>query len=505
MTTPGDPPVERPQDSALLHRPSFGIRTRIALSFLLCFVVTGSVTLASSLALRRIEQKLYFLEVADRYTSNIQQARRYEKNYFLYGTDLPLAHEHVRVARTALSGTAAEVERVVGPQAYHELLSHLDRYEELLSGLDGGPPRAGVPATRGAIEAELRVHGAKMVDVALGIAEAERQSVRRMLRLQKQMPIAALVVLLALIFYITNFLARQILAPLGRMVKATARIAEGDFSPVKPQRRYRDEFTGLALAINHMLLELNRRQEMLAESQKLRAIGTLTAGVAHELNNPINNISLTAEGLLEDYATLDDAARLDLCHDMLTQAERAKGVVRNLLDFARQRDVRVEPLDLGLLLGETVRLTGNQVRLAGAHLEVDIPDGLPAIRGDRQQISQVFVNLYLNALDAMPQGGTLRVRAGVAPDRPGFLRVDVEDTGIGIPESVLPYVFDPFYTTKGAKGTGLGLSVSYGIVTGHGGDITVQSQAGAGTTFSVFLPVAAHEDPQVAAVGAGVG
>jgi hypothetical protein len=151
MMKTGEPSVVPPRDrdaldpaaadSALLRRPSFGIRTRIALSFLLCFVVTGSVTLASSIALRRIEQKLYFLEVADRYTSNIQQARRYEKNYFLYGTDLPSAHEHVREARTALSGTAAEVERVVGRQTYSELLRHLDRYELLLSGLDGGPPR----------------------------------------------------------------------------------------------------------------------------------------------------------------------------------------------------------------------------------------------------------------------------------------------------------------------------------------------------------------------------
>jgi two-component system NtrC family sensor kinase len=163
----------------------------------------------------------------------------------------------------------------------------------------------------------------------------------------------------------------------------------------------------------------------------------------------------------------------------------------------------VENLDLALLLNETVRLAGNQVRLARAQLDVDIRGDLPPIRGDRQQLSQVFVNLYLNALDAMPEGGELRVRAAAADDRPGFLKVDVEDTGVGIPETVLPYVFDPFYTTKGAKGTGLGLSVSYGIVTTHGGDITVRSQPGAGTTFSVYLPIApaAREEPAPEAAG----
>ncbi len=472
-------------DVALLRRPSFSIRKKIALSFLLCFLVIGAVTLVSLVTLGRIEQKLHFLEVADACTSQIQQARRFEKNYLLYGTGLDNALEYASEARATLGGASAEFALIVGQKPYGEMRQHLERYEQLLLSLASAP----TGARRRALEAEIRQHGAEMVAAALRVAEAERQSVGSMLRLSKQMPLAALAVLFVLILYITNFLARQLLAPLGRMVNAAGRIAKGDFTPLQPARRYRDEITGLALAMNRMMQELNQRQEALAEAQKLRAIGTLTSGIAHELNNPINNISLTAEAMLEDYQTLADEDRLDMCRDLLTQAERAQGIVRNLLDFSRQRDVHMEVLDLVALLRSTARLAGNQIKLAGARLELDVPDAVPAIHGDRQQLSQVFVNLYLNALDAMTSEGIIRVVVIGAPSQPGYVQVDVSDNGTGIPADVLPFIFDPFFTTKEAKGTGLGLSVSYGIVTKHGGSISVTSSPGNGTTFSVLLPV----------------
>jgi len=489
---PGDPSIEplsghdalTPADVALLGRPSFSIRKRIALSFLLCFLVIGGVTVASLATLRRIEQKLHFLEVADTYTNQIQQARRFEKNYLLYGTGLDAALEYAHEARATLGGASAEFARIVGEKPYREMRQHLERYELLLLGLAGA-----TGATRSTFEVEIRQHGAEMVAAALRVAEAERQSVGSMLRLSKQMPLAALAMLLVLILYITNFLARQLLAPLGRMVNAAGRIAKGDFTPLQPTRRYRDEFTGLSLAMNRMMQELDQRQEALAEAQKLRAIGTLTAGIAHELNNPINNISLTAEAMLEDCGTLAEADRLDMCRDLLAQTERAQGIVGNLLDFSRQRAVHMEVVDLAALLHSTTRLAGNQIKLAGARLELEAPDNVPAIRGDRQQLSQVFVNLYLNALDAMTSDGIIRVVLGDAPNRAGYVQVEVSDNGSGIPADVLPFIFDPFFTTKAAKGTGLGLSVSYGIVAKHGGDIRVASTPGAGTTFTVLLPV----------------
>jgi two-component system NtrC family sensor kinase len=484
-------PSAEPQtavDFALLRRPSLTIRKKIALSFLVCFCVIGAVTLASLVTLSRIERKLHFLEVADTYTNQIQQARRFEKNYLLYGTGLDTARDYAGEAQTTLAGAATEFSSIVGQRPYDEMRSHLERYEQLLFRIATDTEGA-AGSQRSALETEIREHGGQMVAAALRVAEAERRSVQSMLRLSRQMPIAALVILLVLILYITNFLARQLLAPLGRMVKATERVAQGDFTPLRPARRYRDEFTGLALAMNQMMQELNRRQEALAEAQKLRAVGTLTAGIAHELNNPINNISLTAEAMLEDAETLTTAQRLDLCRDLLSQTERAQGIVRNLLDFSRQREVHVECLDLGALLRSTIKLVGNQVMLAGARLDLDVPDDFPPISGDGQQLAQVFVNLFLNALDAVAQGGVIRVAARQAPGDSRYVQVEVSDNGKGIPPEVLPFVFDPFFTSGKAKGTGLGLSVSHGIVAKHGGTIRVDSSPERGATFTVSLPV----------------
>ncbi|MBN1608364.1 MAG: HAMP domain-containing protein [Polyangiaceae bacterium] len=497
MTREPTAPIPDPLDPAqaaeyaLVHRPGFTIRKKIALSFLACFVVIGAVTLASSVILRRIEQRLHFLELADIYTSNIQQARRYEKNYFLYGTDLASALEHVADARRTLAGAHAHFDQVVGAKTHREMVRHIERYEHLVTRLRQGDIVAA--QSKQAAEVELRQHGGQMVEVALHVAEAERQRVRRLLQLSKNMPIAALVLLLALILYVVHFLTRQILGPLGRMVDYARRIADGDFSPIFPARRYRDEFTGLVLAMNRMMHELHRRQEMLADAQKLRAIGTLTAGVAHELNNPLNNISLTVESLLEDYETLRDEERLSMARDLLAQTERAQGVVRSLLDFSRQRQPRMEALDIGALLSQTNKLLANQVKLAHTRLEFSVAEGLPPVRGDGQQLAQVFVNLYLNAIEAMGRDGHLQVVARSQDDRPGFVRVDIRDSGRGIPDNALRYIFDPFFTTKGAKGTGLGLSVSYGIVAKHEGTIEVESKVGEGTTFSVLLPVARVE------------
>jgi two-component system NtrC family sensor kinase len=278
--------------------------------------------------------------------------------------------------------------------------------------------------------------------------------------------------------------------PLSRLGASTQRIAGGDFTPLTPQRWYRDEFSNFALALNTMMRELAHRQDVLVQSHKLSAVGTLTAGVAHELNNPINNITLTAEMLKEDYGTLGDGERLEMVNDLVEQAARAQKIVRNLLDFARESEITTEKLDLAAVLQGATSLAANQIRLSGARIALDVASNLPAIHGDRQSLIQVFVNLLLNALDVVGKGGRVRIAAGSKHD-PGWVQVTVTDDGPGIPAHALPYIFDPFFTTKPrGKGTGLGLSVSLGIVRQHGGDIRVESEPGKGTTVTILLPAA---------------
>jgi two-component system NtrC family sensor kinase len=177
-------------------------------------------------------------------------------------------------------------------------------------------------------------------------------------------------------------------------------------------------------------------------------------------------------------------------NDLVEQAGRAQRIVRNLLDFARESEITTERLDVAEVLRDTTRLAANPIRLAGAKITLDLAENLPPVHGDKQSLSQVFVNLLLNALDSVKKGGRVRIAAASEHDR-GWIEITVTDDGCGIPAHVLPHVFDPFFTTKPrGKGTGLGLSVSLGIVRQHGGDIRVESTAGKGTTVTVMLPAA---------------
>jgi len=483
---------EHRAEKALLGRPSFSVRSRLLLGFLLFFVLYAAAEITAFITLSKLDSKTRFLVIADRYTSEIQQARRYEKNYLLYHSDLQSVLDHVAAAESLMTVSAPELGSVLGKENLAILEDHLVRYKALIFELPtaGATVEDSLLSTPSTIENELREHGSQMIAFALELSEKEHRLVRMMFQWAKLFPMLFLLLLLAIAIYMANLLFRQINRPLSRLMGLTQQIAEGNLTPIMPARKYRDEFTNVVLALNHMMYELKRRQEQMIESHKLRAIGTLTAGVAHELNNPLNNIMLTAASLEEDYDTLGNDEKLDMVRDLMKEAERSERIVKNLLDFAREAEIQTEHLDLRQLISETTRLAQNQVKLKGAKVDVSIPDNLPLIHGDRQQLRQVFLNLILNALDAMPQGGQLWISAHRS-STPGHVTLFFKDNGCGIPSHVLPSIFDPFFTTKStSKGTGLGLSVSKGIIEKHGGYITVESTEGGGTTFGVHLPTA---------------
>jgi signal transduction histidine kinase len=484
--------IETEAQRALKERPSFSIRTRIILGFLMLFLLSLGINIASVIMLNRIQSKLVFLESAGNYSIEVQQARRFEKNFFLYGTNLDDATEHVHSAREILASNQDEMAVVVGTANFRTLVRHVERYEELLDRLaeSDESEETDVRGRYEKIEEELREHGAEMISVAGQLLAKERESVGIMLQASKRILIVFLPILLVVIFYVANFIARQMLQPLNRLMADTRRIAEGDFTPITPRRRYRDEFSELAMALNHMLHQLAHRQELLVQAHKLRAVGTLTAGVAHELNNPINNIMLTASLLEEDYTELSDQQRLDMVEDLVDQAERSRVIVRNLLEFARESEMKSGLFQIQDLIDEVLQLTSNQIKLSKVKVVRQFVPNLPACHGDRQQISQVFLNLVLNAVDAMPGGGVLTVSTRTTDER-DYIMVEIADTGVGIPDHVLGNIFDPFFTTKSTgKGTGLGLSVSLGIIQSHGGEIRARSRTKEGTTFTVLLPMA---------------
>jgi signal transduction histidine kinase len=279
---------------------------------------------------------------------------------------------------------------------------------------------------------------------------------------------------------------KNISEPLSILRKATEKVSKGVFEKVGYPVDRDDEISACLNAFNKMTQEIKIRQEQLLHSRKMASIGTFTFGIAHELNNPINNISLIVDALLED-SDLPYQERLSLYQDLMAQADRSAEIVKSLLEFSRTDQKQMERLSLEEVVDKTVRLVRNKINLQQIKYKKFINTPLQPIWIDKSRLQQALLNLLVNAIQAMPNGGTLSIALG-AGETPDEIRIDVADTGIGIPKEDLDTIFDPFFTTKKeGEGTGLGLSVTYGIIQKHGGRITVQSTPGEGTCFSIFL------------------
>jgi PAS domain S-box-containing protein len=253
-----------------------------------------------------------------------------------------------------------------------------------------------------------------------------------------------------------------------------------------------DEVVGV-LGIARDITERKQMEAQLLQASKLAAIGELAAGVAHEINNPVAIISGTAEQLqfLVDRMSkhpdgLDERFSTHLTM-IREQAERCKRITQGLLNFARKTEIQVTDVNIIRLVEETVALLENRARAERKTIETHLPTDTPRLSADSHQIEQVFLNLLNNALDAVDAGGTVTIRALTEN---GSIRIDVTDDGTGISDEALKKIFDPFFTTKPiGKGTGLGLSICFGIVQRMNGTISVNSNPGAGTTFTVRLPL----------------
>jgi PAS domain S-box-containing protein len=236
--------------------------------------------------------------------------------------------------------------------------------------------------------------------------------------------------------------------------------------------------------------ELARTQVQLVQAEKMASLGKLAAGVAHQLNNPLNGITLFASLTMEEHE-LSDEVRKNLFR-IRKDAERCRDTVRELLEFSRQAGRNIRPHDINQSVERTLFLLENQTLFQNIEIDRRLSPSLPSIPVDVQQMNHVFMNIILNAADAMSGAGRLTVRSSLSEDG-RHVCVEIADTGGGIAPEVLPHIFEPFFTTKEAgKGTGLGLSVAYGIVLEHRGSIRVASRPGEGAVFTVELPVAAE-------------
>jgi len=230
-------------------------------------------------------------------------------------------------------------------------------------------------------------------------------------------------------------------------------------------------------------------ESRLIQAAKLAAVGEMAAGIAHELNNPLTTVTGFTELVTEELPA-ESPLRNDLGL-VLREAQRARSVVRRLLDFARQSDIVRVRSDVNEIIDDVLALVNHLLRTSGVQLITNLPNGLPWIMVDHNQIKQVILNLIHNAIHAMPDGGELRIStARHRRENHDWLTIILTDTGVGIAPENIERIFEPFFTTRSKDGgTGLGLSVSYGIMADHGGFIEVESEVGKGTTFTMWLPV----------------
>jgi two-component system NtrC family sensor kinase len=356
-----------------------------------------------------------------------------------------------------------------------------------------------------------------VLDIGISLARVDRE-IAAAERRAAWMAGGTLILALAVIGVLIR---RNLARPVAALVEGTERVAAGDLEHTIPVgsrdelgslaasfnemtaalARARAEVAGLVSTLEHRVEERSRElqaaQDRLIQSEKLASLGQLAASIAHEINNPLAGVLTYARLLARKLATEvpDAEARRSLLRQLALverETERCCAIVRNLLEFARQREPKVEPVDVSAVLGEALSLVGNRLTIQGIELERRL-EPLPEVPADAGQLRQVMVNILLNACEAMAGGGKLTATS--RPDEAGGgVQVEIGDTGPGIPPEHLGRIFDPFFTTK-EKGTGLGLSVAYGIVQRHGGRIDVRSHPGEGTAMTVWLPRAGPPKP----------
>ncbi len=348
----------------------------------------------------------------------------------------------------------------------------------------------------------LQFTGNEMEEISGRIAFRERQKINSFIDRTQNLLLAALGLLCIIgpmfVYKTSSFIVK----PINRLSEIARKVSGGDITLRAPIKE-NDETYLLAVSFNTMLDNLqetqqslqesvellNEKQAQLIESEKRASLGFLVAGVAHELNNPLNNISLTAETMNADLGNLTSEEMNDLISDIMMQSKRAQTIVENLLDFARARkSVDMENQDIISIVNDSISLVANQLRISEIQLVKNIPKQSIYVNGNRSKLEQVLISIMTNAMQSMKEAGTLSIR--VETDNNKFVLIKISDTGQGIAEDDVKNIFEPFYTTKPpGEGTGLGLSISNTLIAEHKGEISVESRLGKGSAFSIKLPL----------------
>lgn len=476
------------------------LQGKIILVYLALAALAVGLSLIALLEINLIARKTEAGSKVAEFFDATLELRRFEKNHFLYGQpqDLQENTHYARLAIDLLQRDREAFVALISPTGALNLEHDLTRYGRLMAAHAQSPDNE-------TLATEVRALGYRIVTAGETLAAKERQNLRDALTKHQRNLLVSVSAVAGLLLLAGLFLGRWVTRPLKEMEASMEAVAHGQLTRLSLDISER-ELASLTQAFNHVLDELERRQHTLVRAEKLASLGTLLSGVAHELNNPLSNISSTAQILNED-ANFASEIHRELLTDIDHETRRAATIVRSLLDYARDRNFHSQPVDLAELIEETLRFL-KTLKPTGVEMKLNVPAGL-TVAADRPRLQQALLNLIKNALEAMGNYGELSIevcrrKAGLSDEatmlagscRPGAAVVDltVSDTGPGIPPEALPRIFDPFFTTKPVGyGNGLGLFIVHEIIDEHGGCIGAENLPEGGARFSIRLPIG---DPQ---------
>lgn len=435
----------------------------------------------------RLSKSMWFFEMAGELNGTILEMRRYEKNYVLYRQEFSFEENVTYTNRLAMTLKREQESLIpsIGKENYDHFVKDVENYSTLMMKLHQKKCDAD-----GCTDLQSLIRGAGQNLLSLGdqFMVAEKRDADRLLKQMIPLPFASLLILVVLLVFVIVLIVEKVIRPLARITRESEAVAQGGFQRITPYGESGNEINSLINSLNRMMAELEKRQEQLIQSRKIASIGTLTAGIAHEINNPVNNISLILESLIEDGEDMTAGERKATYEEALEQADRTSEIVKNLLEFSRVSKPVLGAVDIVSIVDKTANLLNNEMNLHKVKFVREIQEAQPDIYFDKGGLQQVLLNLFLNSIHAMSGGGELRVVVGTS-EMKNESRIDVIDNGPGIPPENIDQIFDPFFTTKKEGiGTGLGLSVSYNIIKKNGGHMKVESKPGHGTCFTLYLP-----------------
>lgn len=452
------------------------LRQKIILGFAAVGAFVVGLSLLAVYEVERMEQGMVAEEAIAALVDAVADLRRAEKNYILYHdpADLTLNRRHGRQIAALLEDHAAPLTAVRAPDLPRRLAADLATYVARVDSYAATPDDAN--------ELLVRAAGKDLSAVTGRLADQRRDALHSAVASHRRIVAWVSIGSLVMLGAIGTLLAVRVTRPLAEVQERLEEVAAGRLERLDLPAGD-TEIRSLVAATNRLIDELEVRRQQMLVSQKLASLGVLLSGVAHELNNPLSNISSSCQILLEEEAPDSDFLRAHL-QQIDDQTQRAARIVATLLDFSRHRRYLKEAVPLRELVADTIALVRGSVP-SGVTVDNAVPEDL-IVLADRQRLQQVLLNLLRNAAEAANTGGGIAVRGETDGNE---TRITVSDSGCGIPAAVLPRIFDPFFSTKEVgQGAGLGLFIVHDIIKKHGGTVSASSAPGQGTSFLIRLP-----------------